>query len=128
MNKEGKRSYQSYYVTKYNPDIPINVDSLRDEYLQILNRCNELLLGFLFQEPWPCNLSLVWEFYANLSKEQQTQLVVIQGMEINISPLVINKVQGTPEEVLVGVFNKLYFHLPYQAIKHTLAGPNSTTK
>lgn len=107
VNKDDKRWYQSHDETKHYPNIPIDVDSLQDKYPQILNRCMELRLGFLFQEPQPYNLSLVRKFYANMTKEPRTQSVIVRGIKVNISLFAINRVLDTPKEILVGVFNEL---------------------
>lgn len=59
VNQEEKQWYESYDEIKYYPNVPIDVGSLHGEYPQILRWCLEIQLGFLFQEPWFCNLSLV---------------------------------------------------------------------
>lgn len=62
-----------------------------------------------------------------MSKELRSS-VVMRGVEVSISPLSVNRDLGTFDVILAGVFQKLYLHPPYQAIRHILAGPNSTSK
>lgn len=71
---------------------------------------------------------MVREFYANLSQEMWSQSVIIRGLEVNFSPLTINQVLDTLEEIQAGAFNELCLHPPYQAIRYIISGCNSMAK
>lgn len=108
-------------------DFPIDAEALNQAYPAIYDRCLAYQLHFLFEQPRPCNLSIVREFYANLSKEARTRQVMVRGMTIDFSPLTINKIIRTPSEI-TDTFDALVQQPPYQAIRHTLSGPQSTTR
>lgn len=75
--EEGHWWYRSHNEMKYFLDIPIDVDSLAWDYPQVYQRCMDYHLIFLFEEPLPCNLSLVCEFYANMETVVRFQVVTI---------------------------------------------------
>lgn len=68
----------------------------------------EYRLNFLLEEPRHCNLGVIREFYANMRREPRTQVVTIWGVEVNITPLAINRVFGTMD-VPTDTFTELQF-------------------
>lgn len=64
-------------------------------------------LTFLFEEPRHYNLSIVRGFYANMSKDPWTKVVIVQGMEVNITLITINRVLGTLDGTPAGSFQEL---------------------
>lgn len=80
---------------KYFRNIPIDVDTLAQDYPQVYQRCMDYHLTFLFKNILPCNLSLVREFYANIKIEVRSQVVMVWGIEVNITPVTINRILGT---------------------------------
>lgn len=42
-------------------------------------------MGFIFMDPIECNLNLIYKFYANLQVDARTQIVLVQGVEVNMS-------------------------------------------
>ncbi|KAG5610947.1 hypothetical protein H5410_022228 [Solanum commersonii] len=72
-------------------------------------------------DPLECNLSVVQEFYPNWKPDAHSHFVTVRGMEISLTPSVINQVLGTTEahfDILTG----LNISPPYQQIRHTLCG------
>lgn len=55
------------------------------------------------------------------------QVVIVWGIEVNITPVVINRILGTMD-VSTTPFTQLQILPPYTAICHTLAGLTSTAK
>lgn len=55
-------------------------------------------------------------------------MVIVQGMEVNITLITINRVLGTLDGTPEGSFQELQLCPPYKAIRHTLIGVNSIAK
>lgn len=127
VERSGIDWYKSHPESKYFPDFPIDAEALNQVYPAIYERCLMYQLHFLFEQPWLYNLSIVREFYANMSKEACTRQVKVQGVTIDFSPLIINEIIGTPSEI-TDTFDALVQHPPYQAIRHTLSGPQSIAR
>ncbi|KAG5620145.1 hypothetical protein H5410_005363 [Solanum commersonii] len=91
-------------------------------------RClQELHMGFIFQDPSECNVSVVREFYANWKPDARYHFVIVRGVEVPLKPSAINQILGTadaPSDVLMGInISPLY-----QQIRHALCGAQSTAK
>lgn len=84
MDKDGQHWYRAHNETKYFLEVPIDANSLARDYLQVYRCCMEYQLTFLFEEPMPCNLSLVCEFYANMKTEGQSQVVIVWGWRLKL--------------------------------------------
>lgn len=52
-------------------------------------------------------MSIVREFYANMSKEPRTKTIFVRGVEVSITPLAINKILGTHADIESEAFIKL---------------------
>lgn len=63
--KAGKTWYRKHTESSYFSDVCVDRDNLLWEFPQIVRWIQELQLGFIFQEPDECNLSMVCEFYVN---------------------------------------------------------------
>lgn len=96
---------------KYFPDVPIDGDTLAWDYPQVYQYCMDYHLAFLFEEPLPCNLSLVCEFYANMNIEARSQVVKVWEIEVNITFVTINRILGTLD-VPSALFIELQIPLP----------------
>lgn len=60
-----------------------------------------------------------------MSKKARTQHVKVRDVVVGFSPLIINKIIGTPSDI-TDIFEDFVQHTPYQAIRYTLLGPLST--
>lgn len=78
MNRDGQKWYKSHTESKYFPDFSIDADSLARDYPNIYQRYMDYWMNFLFEEPRHCNLSVVREFYANISKEPRTRRLLFE--------------------------------------------------
>ncbi|KAH0693290.1 hypothetical protein KY285_020387 [Solanum tuberosum] len=86
-----------------------------------MHRLQDLRMGFIFQDPSECNLSVVQEFYPNWKPDGHSHFVTVRGVEVSFTPSVINQVLGTTEssfDILTG----LNIIPPYQQIRHTFCG------
>lgn len=72
-------------------------------------------LVFMFGDTQDCHLSMVCEFYANLQPEGKTQILIVLGVEVNITLVAIHAILGTMDTPL-GPFIELQIHPPSQAI------------
>ncbi|KAG5611121.1 hypothetical protein H5410_022402 [Solanum commersonii] len=113
VKSEGKKWYKSHTEAK--------------EFPHIMRRLQDLRMGFIFQDPTECNISMVQEFYVNWKPDARSHFVTVHGVEVLLIPSTINQILGTanaPSDVLTG----LNINPPYQQIRHTLCGAQSTTK
>jgi len=101
--------------------------NLEREFPHIRRRLQELHMGFIFQDPSECNISVVREFYANWKPDARSHFVTVRGVEVQLTPSVINQLLGTadsPSDVLTAI----NISPPYQQIRHALSGAQSTAK
>ncbi|KAH0768966.1 hypothetical protein KY290_012947 [Solanum tuberosum] len=81
----------------------------------------ELYMGFIFQDPSECNISVVREFYANWKPDALSHFVTVRGMEVPLTPSAINQILGIADasfDVLTGI----NISPPCQQIRHALCG------
>ncbi|KAH0715230.1 hypothetical protein KY284_008135 [Solanum tuberosum] len=92
-----------------------------------MRRLQQLHMGFIFQDPSECNVSVVWEFYANWKPDARSHFVTVRGVEVPLTPVALNQLLGTidaPSDVLTGINNSPL----YQQIRHALYVVQSTAK
>uniref|UniRef100_M1DCP2 Putative plant transposon protein domain-containing protein n=1 Tax=Solanum tuberosum TaxID=4113 RepID=M1DCP2_SOLTU len=82
-------------------------------------------MGFIFDELTECNLHMVWEFCVNWATESRSNFVKVRGVDVNLTPAVLNDIVGTSPDAVSLVLTGLNIRLPYRAIRHTLCGPQS---
>ncbi|KAH0655763.1 hypothetical protein KY285_030645 [Solanum tuberosum] len=82
-------------------------------------------MEFIFADPKECNLHMVWEFYANWAPEARSHYVTVRGRNVPITPTCINDIIGTPQDIDPLVLTGLIIRPSYQAIRHTMCGPQS---
>ncbi|KAH0710902.1 hypothetical protein KY284_012329 [Solanum tuberosum] len=127
VTSEGKTWYKSHTEAKYFSDVILDDVNLEREFPHIMRRLQELHMDFICQDPSECNVSVVWEFYANWKPDARSHIVIVRGMEVPLTPSSINQILGTadaPSDVLTGI----NISPPYQKILHALCGAHSTTK
>lgn len=56
-------------------------------------------MGFIFQDPSECNVSMVRDFYANWKPDSMSHFVTVQGVEGPMTPSVINQILGTNDSL-----------------------------
>lgn len=109
------------------PGCAIDMDTLARDYSQANQHYMDYHLTFLFKETLPSNLSLVRELYANMKTEVRSQVVTVQGIEVNITPGAITGIIGTLH-VSSSPYTEPSYSTTIPAICHTLVGMNSTAK
>ncbi|KAG5595757.1 hypothetical protein H5410_036989 [Solanum commersonii] len=62
-----------------------------------MHRLQEVHMGIIFQDPSECNVSVVWEFYANWKLDNRSHFVTVRGVEVPLTPSAINKILGIVE-------------------------------
>ncbi|KAK4733956.1 hypothetical protein R3W88_008217 [Solanum pinnatisectum] len=92
---------------------------------QILRRIHELHMEFIFTESGDCNLHMVRKFYANWASDAKSHFVTVRGVNVTITPAVLNDIVGTSADADPLVLIGLNIRLPYRAIRHTLCCPQS---
>ncbi|KAH0761031.1 hypothetical protein KY290_017104 [Solanum tuberosum] len=127
VTSEGKKWYKSHTEAKYFSDVILDDVNLEREFPHIRRRLQELHMGFIFQDPSECNISVVREFYANWKPDARSHFVTVRGVEVQLTPSAINQLLGTadsPSDVLTTI----NISPPYQQIRHALSGAQSTAK
>ncbi|KAH0712429.1 hypothetical protein KY289_008388 [Solanum tuberosum] len=81
VTSEGKKWYKSHTEAKYFSDVILDDVNLEREFPHIRRRLQELHMGFIFQDPSECNISVVREFYANWKPDARSHFVTVQGVE-----------------------------------------------
>ncbi|KAG5611385.1 hypothetical protein H5410_022666, partial [Solanum commersonii] len=81
ITSEGKKWYKSHMEAKYFSDVILDDVNLEREFQHIMHRLQELHMGFIFQDPLECNVSVVWEFYANWKLDAHSYFMIVRGME-----------------------------------------------
>ncbi|KAG5596044.1 hypothetical protein H5410_037276 [Solanum commersonii] len=90
-----------------------------------MRRIQELQMKFIFNEPIECNLHMIREFYANWATEFRSHFVKVQGVDVTLTPAILNNIVGIPPDADSLVLTWLNIRPPYRAIRHTLYGPQS---
>uniref|UniRef100_M1DQL3 Putative plant transposon protein domain-containing protein n=1 Tax=Solanum tuberosum TaxID=4113 RepID=M1DQL3_SOLTU len=106
VTSEGKKWYKSHTEAKYFSDVILDDINLEREFPHIMCRLQELHMGFIFQDPSECNVSVVREFYANWKPDARSHFVIVRGVEVPLTPSAINQILGTvdaPSDVLTGI-------------------------
>jgi len=127
VTSEGKKWYKSHTEAKYFSDVILDDVNLEREFPHIRRRLQELHMGFIFQDPSECNISVVREFYANWKPDARSHFVTVRGVEVQLTPSAINQLLGTadsPSDVLTAI----NISPPNQQIRHALSGAQSTAK
>ncbi|KAK4724170.1 hypothetical protein R3W88_026949 [Solanum pinnatisectum] len=125
VTSEGKKWYKSHTEAKYFSNVILDDVQLEREFPQIMRRLQDLRMGFIFQDPSECNVSVVREFYANWKHDARSHFVAVRSVEVSLTPSMINQVLGTseaPSDILIG----LNISPPYQQIRHILCGMQPT--
>lgn len=102
-------------------------ENLDMEFPHIRRRLLELHMGFIFQEPSECNISVVREFYAKWKTNSHSHYVTLRGVEVPFNSTVLKQLLVTVDassNVLTGI----NISPPYLEIWHTLCEAQSTTK
>ncbi|KAG5580476.1 hypothetical protein H5410_051103 [Solanum commersonii] len=115
ITTDGKKWYKSHTKDKYFLDVIHDDVQLEREFPCIMRRLQELHMGFIFQDPTNCNVSVVREFYANWKPDARSHFVTVHSVEGNAD---------APSDVLTG----LNISPPYQKIRYTMCGAQSTAK
>ncbi|KAG5619740.1 hypothetical protein H5410_004958 [Solanum commersonii] len=84
------------------------------EFPRIMRLLQELHMGFIFQGPSECNISVVREFYANWKPDAHSHFVTVRDVEVPLTPSAINQILGTTDAS--------------SNIRHALCGAQSTAK
>uniref|UniRef100_M1D8X4 Putative plant transposon protein domain-containing protein n=1 Tax=Solanum tuberosum TaxID=4113 RepID=M1D8X4_SOLTU len=127
VTSEGKKWYKSHTEAKYFSDVILDDVNLEREFPHIRRRLQELHMGFIFQDPSECNISVVREFYANWKPDARSHFVTVRGVEVQLTPSTINQLLGTADSP-ADVLTAINISPPYQQIRHALSGAQSTAK
>ncbi|MCD7451373.1 hypothetical protein HAX54_011429, partial [Datura stramonium] len=65
VEPHGLTSFNTQKEAMYAPENWINEGCLAPEFLVIRDKIRELGVGYIFSKSEECNLTLLWEFYAN---------------------------------------------------------------
>uniref|UniRef100_M1DF52 Uncharacterized protein n=1 Tax=Solanum tuberosum TaxID=4113 RepID=M1DF52_SOLTU len=68
---------------------------------------------------------MIREFYANWATKFQSHFVKVRGVDVILTPAVLNEIIGTSPDADPLVLTGLNIRPPYRAIQHTLCGPQS---
>lgn len=82
-------------------------------------------MKFIFAERGECNLHMVREFYASWAPDTRSHFVTVRGVNVTITPAVLNDIVRTSPNAKPLVLTELNIRPPYRAIRHTLCGPQS---
>uniref|UniRef100_M1DBE5 Uncharacterized protein n=1 Tax=Solanum tuberosum TaxID=4113 RepID=M1DBE5_SOLTU len=82
VTSEGKKWYKSHTEAKYFSIVILDDVQLEREFPRIMRHLQELRMGFIFQDPTECNVSMVREFYANWKPDARSHCVTVRGVEI----------------------------------------------
>lgn len=82
-------------------------------------------MKFIFAERGECNLHMVREFYASWVPDTRSHFVTVRGVNVTITPAVLNDIVRTSPNAKPLVLTELNIRPPYRAIRHTLCGPQS---
>uniref|UniRef100_M1E0T2 Uncharacterized protein n=1 Tax=Solanum tuberosum TaxID=4113 RepID=M1E0T2_SOLTU len=97
--KEGKLWWKKHTETRYFSDMCIDRDSLAREFPQILRWIRELHMEFIFAKTGECNLNMVREFYAIKAPDTRSYFMNARGVDVTITPAVLNDIVGTSPDV-----------------------------
>ncbi|KAG5576062.1 hypothetical protein H5410_056196 [Solanum commersonii] len=125
VTKKGKPWWKKHTETTYFSDACINRDSLAWEFPRILRQIQELHMEFIFVEPRECKLHMVREFYANWATKSRSHFVKVRGLDVPLTPVVINDKVGTSQDTDALVLIGLNIRPPYRSIQHAICGPQS---
>ncbi|KAG5615721.1 hypothetical protein H5410_015545 [Solanum commersonii] len=106
ITPEGKKWHKSHTEAKYFSDVILDDVNLEREFPHIMRRLQELHMCFIFQDPSECNVSVVREFYANLKPDARSHFVIMRGVEVSLTPVLLNQILGTtddPPDMLMGI-------------------------
>uniref|UniRef100_M1DET2 Putative plant transposon protein domain-containing protein n=1 Tax=Solanum tuberosum TaxID=4113 RepID=M1DET2_SOLTU len=101
VTSEGKKWYKSHTEVKYFSDVILDDVNLEREFPHIKRCLQELHMGFIFQDPSECNVSVVQEFYANWKPDARSHIVIVRGMEVPLTPSAINQILGLQMPLLM---------------------------
>uniref|UniRef100_M1E0V4 Putative plant transposon protein domain-containing protein n=1 Tax=Solanum tuberosum TaxID=4113 RepID=M1E0V4_SOLTU len=121
VTSKGKKWYKSHTEAKYFSDVILDDVNLERELPPIMHRLQELHMGFIFQDPSECNVSVVREFYANWKPDARSHFVTVRGVEVPLTPSAINQILGTADAPF-DVLMEINISPPYQQIRHALCG------
>ncbi|KAG5605372.1 hypothetical protein H5410_026864 [Solanum commersonii] len=82
-------------------------------------------MEFIFAKQGECNLHMVREFYTNWALDARSHFVTMWGVDVSLTPAVINDIVGTSQDTDTLVLIRLNIRPPNKAIQHTLCGPQS---